>query len=194
MDTQVAVGCLLIIGFILWVIHICLINEDENDRNRKEPINPVPTIPSSPVQVKLVEIVHSIIVPVKSYASLYPKLPEWFVCENAPEPSPAEQLIINELRKYVILWEREVSFESLTSPKGGHLRYDFWFPDYNLLIEYDGKQWHSAPERIVCDHLKSEFCSDYGLELIRFDAQHYYQMEYVIADLMERMRIEKVPF
>lgn len=105
--------------------------------------------------------------------------------------SPAEQLIINELDKYQIEWKREVSYTGLLSPLGGYLRYDFLLPDYDTLIEYQGKNWHVSPDRVHNDTIKAEFCKTHNLKLVILNSQHYYNMEQVIIHHMKRLGIQK---
>lgn len=61
---------------------------------------------------------------------------DWFMGERAQEskPSPAEQLIIDELNFYSVLWYREVSFCRLKFTEKGYPRFDFWIPSVGLLI------------------------------------------------------------
>ena len=48
-----------------------------------------------------------------------------------------EQTLINLFRRAGIWFEREKTFDDL---RGGKYRYDFYLPDYNILIEFDGTQ------------------------------------------------------
>ena len=92
----------------------------------------------------------------------YGKHPYWyFRCENCGRVKKAikyqvtrgqskscgciqsygEQKIIEILDSLEIDFETEYSFETCRNPKTGYLlRFDFYLSDYNLLIEYDGKQ------------------------------------------------------
>lgn len=88
--------------------------------------------------------------------------------------SPAEQIIIYILDKHNIPYIREVSFKGFTSPKGGYYRYDFYFPKKNLIIEYDGKNYHRNGKN---DNIKNIFCRNNGINIIRFNSKHYYHLE-----------------
>jgi len=48
-----------------------------------------------------------------------------------------------------------------------HKRYDFFLPDYNLLIEYDSSYWHNTPEQIANDEYKDKLAADSGFDLFR---------------------------
>lgn len=59
------------------------------------------------------------------------------------------------------------------------MKFDFYLPDYNVCIEYDGKQhfkpveywggeW-SLTELQIKDNLKNNYCKDKKIELIRIN-------------------------
>ena len=58
-----------------------------------------------------------------------------------------------------------------------HLRYDFYLPKYNTCIEYDGIQHYESSKfyggdrglelRKVRDGIKTKYCEDNGIRLIR---------------------------
>ena len=117
--------------------------------------------------------------------------PEWFISAWVKDLkiSPAEQLIIDELQKYDIMWEREVSFRDMILPTGYPARYDFYLYNHNLIIEYDSKLWHSTPEKLQTDKLKTTFCTNNNIRVIRYNSKHYYTISGHIAILMEDLRI-----
>lgn len=111
---------------------------------------------------------------------------EWFVGEwGINAPSPAEQLIMNELKKYNAKWYREVSFRNFVSPSGGFPRFDFYLPDQRCVIEYDSKKWHNSIDRLENDTIKSNFCRNNGIKLIRLNSKHYYKMPQTIYDIIK---------
>lgn len=64
-------------------------------------------------------------------------------CSNGV--SRGERQIMKVLDELGVLYEREKRFSDLCgTTKNSRLRYDFWLPDYNLLIEYDGEH-HFEP-------------------------------------------------
>ena len=86
-----------------------------------------------------------------------------------------------------IFYEREKRFETLKSTKNSryNLRYDFYLPTFNVLLEFDGEQ-HFSPrdhwggqkafERLQeNDRKKNDWASESGLRLIRisFDQSEY---------------------
>jgi G:T-mismatch repair DNA endonuclease (very short patch repair protein) len=45
--------------------------------------------------------------------------------------------------------------------------YDFYLPEYNVLIEYDGDFWHRLPEQKVNDQIKNEIADSLNYKLVR---------------------------
>lgn len=107
-------------------------------------------------------------------------------------PSPAEQLIIDELNKYSVYWKREVSFTALQLATGGFARYDFYLPDHNTLIEYNSKQYHTSPDRIAVDQIKKKFCEDNGIVLVVYTHKDYYFIERRVKLLMNQLGVRLI--
>lgn len=72
-------------------------------------------------------------------------------------------------------------FKDLLSPKGFPLRFDFYLPDYNICIEYDGAQ-HEEENRhgswnhdtlTIHDNIKNEYCKTNNIILIRIPYTQY---------------------
>ncbi len=93
-----------------------------------------------------------------------------------------EAVIFNYLTKNNIVFEQEKKY-NLRSPKGSLLRYDFYIPSLNTLLEFDGKQ-HFKPVRWtvletdeqvkehfeyiqLCDKLKNEYATNNNIKLVR---------------------------
>ena len=93
-----------------------------------------------------------------------------------------EAVIFNYLTKNNITFEQEKKY-NLLSPKGSLLRYDFYIPSLNTLLEFDGKQ-HFKPVRWtiletdeqvkekfeylqLCDKLKNEYATNNNIKLVR---------------------------
>lgn len=90
------------------------------------------------------------------------------------EPSFAEHKIIQKLRKSNVYFVREVSFLELKNPEtGALLRYDFYIPEYNMLIEYDGIKSHSSNDAKYRDSLKNEFADMHKIRLIRISGLRF---------------------
>ncbi len=97
---------------------------------------------------------------------------------NNKRVSKGEKQILLYLTKYNINYIKEKSFNNCLSPKGNKLRFDFYLPDYNLLIEFDG-QHHYKPvnkynrakrvhnQTVINDQIKNQFVLDNNINLLR---------------------------
>lgn len=93
--------------------------------------------------------------------------------------SEGEQIIKNLLTKLQISFLQEYTFLDCINPKTNkRLKFDFYLPDYNLLIEYDGSQhfitrergWYTQEELKNIqerDKLKDTYCKEHNIRLIR---------------------------
>ena len=88
--------------------------------------------------------------------------------EDKNQMSPMEKIIAKELRSLGIKYAREVIFEGCVNPlTGKNLRYDFYLPELNLLIEYDGAAYHEDPDVRYRDSLKNDFAKSNNIKMFR---------------------------
>lgn len=95
-------------------------------------------------------------------------------CPNC-KSSIGEQLISNYLSVKGIKFIPQHIFNDLKGVKG-HLRYDFYLPEYNLLIEYNGLQHYKPIEffggietyekQVIRDRLKKDYAQINGYHLL----------------------------
>jgi len=84
------------------------------------------------------------------------------------KPSPMEELIANHLAENEIKYIEEVEFNRCVNPKTKQkLRFDFYIPSLNCLIEYDGLKYHSNNDQLYRDSVKNKFAKNNGFILIR---------------------------
>lgn len=84
------------------------------------------------------------------------------------EPSHSERLIMQQLQKERVKYEREVNFTGLVNPlTNAPLRYDFYIPQFNMIIEYDGVNYHNTIEVKDRDKIKDNFAKRNKIQLIR---------------------------
>lgn len=84
------------------------------------------------------------------------------------EPSHSERLIMQQLQKERVKYEREVNFTGLVNPlTNAPLRYDFYIPQFNMIIEYDGVNYHNTIEVKDRDRIKDNFAKRNKIQLIR---------------------------
>lgn len=94
-------------------------------------------------------------------------------CKNAGE-SVGERNIRLYLEENNYTFEREKEFEGMTNER--NLRIDFYLPEYNLAIEFNGEQHYSYDEgywteeeylrQLENDVIKEKYCEDKGIELL----------------------------
>lgn len=59
--------------------------------------------------------------------------------------SSGEKQVLDILKKNNLNFKKEKTFSDCVNPKTNFkLRFDFYLPDYNCCIEYDGKQHYSG--------------------------------------------------
>lgn len=103
-------------------------------------------------------------------------LTSWGVSSCGCLKSLGESLINQILTKYNISFEQQKSFPGCKDK--GTLYFDFYLPDYNCCIEYDGIQ-HFYPieyfggekalqETQKRDNIKNKYCRDNNIKIIRF--------------------------
>lgn len=90
--------------------------------------------------------------------------------------SKGEKEIAKILKKYDIVYVQQQEYKNLIGVGRGKLSYDFYLPDYNMLIEYQGKQ-HEIPikyfrgedgfrVRKEHDRRKKEYAKEHGIKLL----------------------------
>lgn len=121
--------------------------------------------------------------------------------DQIPGTSKAESKIEEYLKSRCISFSREQTFNTLVNPASGELlRFDFYLPERNILIEYDGKQHfiytpsihgddpieglHKLKQLQYRDKLKNEYCRDNNIRLIRLNATHYYRITETLNKLL----------
>lgn len=97
--------------------------------------------------------------------------------------SKGEQKIQNLLLAQNVFFETQKSFDDLRSEKGGLLFFDFYLPEYNTLIEYQGQQHTQAveyfggfeglQEQQKRDKLKQDYCQKNNIKLIEISYTDY---------------------
>jgi very-short-patch-repair endonuclease len=115
--------------------------------------------------------------------------------------SRGEKRIQQCFDKHNIEYEREKRFDGLCgTTKNSRLRYDFFLPEYNMLLEYDGEQ-HFYPVRTkgridestaiikhkatkVNDKKKNKYAKQNGYKLLRISYKDYKNIENILKDIL----------
>lgn len=107
-------------------------------------------------------------------------------CEQNKKYSRGENIIESILKENNISYIKQKTYKEL-----GRLRYDFYLPDYNRLIEFDGKQHfepidffggeNSYKKQKERDELKNIYAVKHNIDLIRIP---YYELNFLTLDLL----------
>lgn len=120
-------------------------------------------------------------------------------CQSSQGELVFSQLLI----KQNINFKREYHFNDCRNPKTGKmLRFDFYLPDYNVCIEFDGRQ-HYQPKGSFAelesfediqyrDKIKSEYCVDHNITLIRIPFSQVDNLD--IEDILSIIDYDKEHF
>ena len=110
----------------------------------------------------------------KSDVGIISQLPDNHLLGFLPRKSTGETIIENILNKYFINYKREKTFDGCVNKK--KLRFDFYIPEKNICIEYNGIQHYQKVDRFGGekkfnyqknnDLIKSNFCKDKNINLI----------------------------
>lgn len=108
-----------------------------------------------------------------------------------------EKDICNILMRHKIKYEQQKEYCGLIGLGGGNLSYDFYLPDYNLLIEYQGVQ-HDKPVSFFGGKEKFELQQEYDRRKKEYAQAHNIQLleiwynENIEQKLKETLNLETV--
>lgn len=117
--------------------------------------------------------------------------------------SKGENAVEEYLKTHKILYETQKRFEDCIDKRS--LPFDFYLPNYNLCIEYQGSQ-HYIPtrrfgdeEKLIYrqkhDSIKREYCKNKGIELLEIPYTEFNNIAQIIEDVVkskENKNIEEV--
>jgi hypothetical protein len=104
--------------------------------------------------------------------------------------SPKEKIINKILCEYNAVFVKEATHKLLTNPNTGcNLFYDFYIPSKNVIIEYDGKDYHDSEDVLFRDEIKNNFARKHNIKLIRLN--HTHNLYEVLGNLMSELEISK---
>lgn len=91
--------------------------------------------------------------------------------------SRGENKILNILNILGISFERDKMIDGCSGINGGNLPFDFYIPDKNLIIEYDGRQHHEPVDifggldtynkQVINDDIRNKYCDSHNIKLLR---------------------------
>lgn len=109
-------------------------------------------------------------------------------------PSTGELRIMNFLEANGIEYIREYTERDLKSAFGFHLFFDFYLPDYDVAIEFDGIYHYKPVEGQLKlfyqqkrDWAKNHYCKKNGIKLLRIPYWRIDDTEYLICAFFENI-------
>jgi len=109
-------------------------------------------------------------------------------CDNCRISSKGEERISEWLKNKNINFEREKTFDGCVDKN--RLRFDFYLPNYNILIEFDGEQHFKSIEMFgglknlrdtqKKDKIKNKWAYHKGIDLIRIKYNEYDSIEKIL--------------
>ena len=93
--------------------------------------------------------------------------------------SRGEYKIFQILKDKNVLFETQKTFPDLLSNKNWRLRFDFYFPEYNICLEYQGIQHYDSTNKFYSeegqerDNIKREYCKNNNIKLIEIPYTDY---------------------
>ena len=78
-----------------------------------------------------------------------------------------ELAVESQLKQMSVRFEKQKRIKSK--------QFDFYLPDYNMLIEVDGEYWHSLPKAVKNDKFKNNLAKNERYKLTRIWAEDVYK-------------------
>ena len=118
-------------------------------------------------------------------------------CPRCQE-SLGERSISKILDSYHVKYIQQYTFKYCKYKRP--LPFDFYLPDYNLCIEYDGSQHYVKneffskhdpfEERQLKDHIKNMYCKEHGINMLRIPYNHFQSLESIILKRLRGIKKE----
>lgn len=110
--------------------------------------------------------------------------------------SMAEQIILDAIKAHNVVVHKEYAFSDCVSPTSGRkLRFDFYIPSYNIILEYHGEQhFRKSPmmhkgdrfERMQeHDRIKKAYALDNGYTFIELTTKDLSQLQDIVTRLFQ---------
>ena len=116
-------------------------------------------------------------------------------CPNCKLYYHGERKIELFLDKLGIPYKREYKFPDCKYKRP--LKFDFYLPQSNICIEYDGEHhyvqkrgnWSDKETTIVYDNIKNDYCKKNKIPLIRIPYWDYDDLEYLLFDELVKLKV-----
>ena len=119
-------------------------------------------------------------------------------CSN----SKGEVLLRNIFINMGIDFEEQKTFDNFVNSRNVHYKFDFYLPNYNCCVEYDGEQhyvgWAHKKDSLKQiqqnDAIKTQYCIDNKISLVRFPYFCYDSItQKSVEDMLRSVQIGRVP-
>jgi very-short-patch-repair endonuclease len=107
---------------------------------------------------------------------------------KASKPSRGEQRIVDFLVKECVNFYREFFMTGCYSKSKRLLFFDFYLPDFNLCIEFDGEQHYSKNKpqnQQENDFIKNAYCKKNGIHFLRIKFDRINDIEEMICKKLD---------
>ena len=108
--------------------------------------------------------------------------------------SKGEKEIYNYLNKNNVNFEREYKFDDCLGKRKIKLPFDFYLPDYNLIIEYHGIQHYQSVEffggekrfneRKIVDNIKKKYLKDNNYNFLEISYLDFKNIDKILGDIL----------
>lgn len=129
-------------------------------------------------------------------------VPGTFLCKESGCPKCNQSKGESKIEKYLcdnsIIYIPQMKYDDLLGIKNIPLSYDFYLPDYNILIEYQGQQherpvdWFGGEEKFKrqqeIDNMKKEYAMEHNIELLEI---WYYDFKNIEQILESRLLMQQ---
>lgn len=107
-----------------------------------------------------------------NYTEWKPYKGTWYRKAIQYHSSYKEKELQGEFTAKKIRYLREVQFKGLQTENGGWYRADFFLPDKDMIVEYDG-DYHLLDYQKKVDQIKDKYYKSIGLTVVRINKHNY---------------------
>lgn len=115
---------------------------------------------------------------------------------NGKRCSKGEKKIIDYLNTRHILFKKEYVFDDCVSLTDHKLRFDFYLPEYELIIEFQGNHHYKPVNKYrrakrvheqtkIHDQIKKKYLDEHAVPLIEIFYKDYEKIEAILDQLLE---------
>jgi very-short-patch-repair endonuclease len=136
----------------------------------------------------------------KKNSSIHPMMKQLMKEERIRKHRETQIENVNNLEKFMMQILSSLNIKYVFQYEHGGKLFDFYLPEYNVLLETDGDYWHCNPKTqgkpkyanqkrtIRNDKKKNKLCEQSGITLIRYwESDINKNLEWVMSDLLSKL-------